>query len=229
MSSYNTFIQNKLVEYESTPNYGLITEKSINLDDKDIFKEFLIGYRLHKIKCWIEKSYGIIGIQLCYNDRETNEEIISIDKHRAEETTYQEFILLPLELITGLAIWKKNSLTGFEITTNKKRVKRFGYDDGERILPEFSENGLNIVIGFFFTYEPNIGVSSMGCYYLDRKVFTLILYSGLFSLRIKLKDEKYKSEIENKLKDMDYSDKALYYICLLPINQFNEIMKFALC
>ena len=69
----------------------------------------------------------------------------------------------------------------------------------------------------------------MGCYYLDRKVFTLILYSGLFSLRIKLKDEKYKKEIDNKLKDMDYSDKALYYICLLPINQFNEIMKFALC
>ena len=229
MSSYENFIHNKIVEYEATPNYGLTTEKSIILDDLLIFKEFLIGYRLHRIKCWVEKNSGIIGIQLCYKDRETNEEIISIDKHRAEETTSQEFILHPLELITGLVIWKNNSLSGFEITTNKKRIKRFGYDDGEKILPEeFSENNINIILGFFFTYEPKIGISSIGCYYLNRKVFSLILYSGILYLRIKLKDEKFKSEIKSRLNEMDNSDKALYYTCLLPSNQFYGIIKYTL-
>ncbi len=229
MSSYKLLIEKRIVEYEATPNYGLITEKSIILDDYDKFKEFLIGYRLHKIKCWIEKINGIVGIQLCYKDRETNEEIISIDKNKQEELTSQEFILDSLEVITQLIVWKKDSLKGFEVNTNKNRIKRFGYDEGERIIPEeFEEKNINIILGFFFTYEPNKGVSSIGCYYCNRKYFSTILYSGILYLRIKLKDEKYKNEIKKKLKDMDISFRALYYTCLLPSNQFYGILKYTL-
>ncbi len=229
MSSYNLLIKNKIVEYKQTSNYGLITEKSICLDDYNIFQEFLIRYRLHKIKCWVEKGSGITGIQLSYKDRETNEEIISIDKHRQEVVTFQEFILDSLELITGLVIWKNDSLNGFEVSTNKKRIKRFGYDEGEKIVPEeFEINNVNIILGFFFTYEPNIGISSMGCYYLKRNNFSVVLYSGILYLRIKLKDEKFKNEIQNRLKDMDITDRALYYTCLLPSNQFFGVIKYTL-
>ena len=59
MSSYELLIKNKIVEYEATPNYGLITEKSSTLDDYETFKEFLIGYHLYKIKCWSENETGI--------------------------------------------------------------------------------------------------------------------------------------------------------------------------
>ena len=229
MSSYQLLMKNKIVEYEATPNYGLITEKSIILDDRDIFNEFLIGYHLHKIKCWTEKNTGIIGIQLCYKDRETNEEIISINKHRPEDLNFQEFILEPLELITGLTIWKTNALNGFEISTNKKRIKRFGFDEGEKIMPEeFEENNLNIILGFFFTYEPKKYISSIGCYYLNRKFFSIILYSGVLYLRIKLRDEKFKNEIKNRLSEMDISYRALYFTCLLPSNQFFGIIKYTL-
>jgi len=231
MSSYEILMKNKLVVYEATPNYGVITEKSITLDDCQIFKEFLIGYRLYKIKCWTEKNVGILGIQLSYKDRETNDEIISINKHRPDDLTFQEFILDPLELVTSLTIWKNEILNGFEIYTNKKRIKRFGYDDGEKIIPEeFEDYNLNIIMGFFFTYEPEPikGISSMGCYYLNRKLFSLILYSGMLYLRIKLKDEKFKNEIKNRLSEMDITDKALYYTCLLPSNQFYGIIKYTL-
>ena len=229
MSSYKILINNKLIEYKATPNYGFITEKSEIYDDSTFFKELLIAYHLHRIKCWVENSYGILGIELIYKDRETNEEIRTINIHKKGDSVLQEYILDPLELITGLTIWKKNSLKGFEITTNKKRIKRFGYDEGEKILPEeFEENNLNIIVGFFFTFEPLEGISSMGCYYLDRKSFSIILYSGILYLRIKLKDQKYKNEIEKKLSEMDISDKALYYTCLLPNNQFFGIIKYAL-
>ena len=229
MSSYELLIKNKIVEYEATPNYGLITEKSSILDDYQTFKEFLIGYHLYKIKCWSENETGINGIQLCYKDRETNEEIISINKHRPEDLNYQELVLEPLELITRLSIWKNNTLNGFEIYTNKKRIKRFGNNNGEKIIPEeFEENNLNIIIGFFFTYEPNKLISSIGCYYLNRKYFSIILYSGMLYLRIKLKGEIYKNEIKSKLKEMDISDRALYYTCLLPSNQFFGILKYTL-
>ena len=229
MSSFKLLIEKRIVEYEATPNYGLITEKSIILDDYNIFREFLIGYRLHKIKCWIEKNNGIVGIQLCYKDRETNEEIISIDKNKQEEFISQEFILDSLEVITQLIIWKKDSLKGFEVNTNKKRIKRFGYDEGERIIPEeFEEKNINIILGFFFTYEPNIGISSIGCYYCNRKKFATILYSGILYLRIKLKNENFKNETQKRLNDMDFSDRALYYTCLLPNKQFFGILKYAL-
>ena len=230
MSLYQILIKNKIVEYEATSNYGLITEKSLNLDDCETFKEFLIGYRLHKIKCWSENEKGIIGIQLCYKDRETNEEIISINQNRPDDSNFQEFILDPLELITELSVWKNTALNGFEICTNKNRIKRFGFDDGEKIITEeFKEKNINIILGFFFTYEPiNKKISSMGCYYLNRKYFSIILYSGILYLRIKLKDEKYKNEIKNRLKDMDISDRALYYTCLLPSNQFFVILKYTL-
>lgn len=227
MSKYQILMKKKTVIYEATPNYGLITEYSKNLDDCEKFKECLIGYRLYKIKTWSENMSGIVGIQLCYKDRETNEEIISINKHRPEDSNYQEFILEPLELITGISIWINNSLNGFEIKTNKKRIKRFGYDIGEKIVPEeFEENNTNVILGFFFTYEVNSNISSMGCYYLNKNYFSIILYSAILYLRIKLKDEKYKNEIKNKLPNMDISYKALYYACLLPNNQFYGIIKY---
>ena len=80
MSVPKNLIEKKLVNYQATPNYGLITGNSLLLDDLLIFQEFLLCYRIHKIRCWQNKQLGIIGIQLYYKDRDTNEEIISMNK-----------------------------------------------------------------------------------------------------------------------------------------------------
>ena len=229
MSFANYLIEKKLVDYQATPNYGLITENSILLDDLLIFNEFLISYRIHKIRCWQNKQLGIIGIQLYYKDRDTNEEIISINKVKNADSTLIEFNLNPLEYITGLTIYKTDLLNGFSIITNKKREKLFGYDIGEQIIPEsFEEEGKNVILGFFFTFEQNLVISSIGCYYLNRIFFSLILYSGILYLRIKLKDEGFRKEIENKLDKLDKPYIALYKICLLPNIQFYGVLKYTL-
>ena len=229
MSFANYLIEKKLVDYQATPNYGLITENSILLDDLQIFKEFLISYRIHRIRCWQNKQLGIIGIQLYYKDRDTNEEIISINKVKNADSTLIEFNLNPLEYITGLTIYKTDLLNGFSIITNKKREKLFGYDIGEQIIPEsFEEEGKNVILGFFFTFEQNLVISSIGCYYLNRIFFSLILYSGILYLRIKLKDEGFRKEIENKLDKLDKPYIALYKICLLPNIQFYGVLKYTL-
>ena len=229
MSFANYLIEKKLVDYQATPNYGLITENSILLDDLQIFKEFLISYRIHRIRCWQNKQLGIIGIQLYYKDRDTNEEIISINKVKNADSTLIEFNLNPLEYITGLTIYKTDFLNGFSIITNKKREKLFGYDIGEQIIPEsFEEEGKNVILGFFFTFEQNLVISSIGCYYLNRIFFSLILYSGILYLRIKLKDEGFRKEIENKLDKLDKPYIALYKICLLPNIQFYGVLKYTL-
>ena len=229
MSVSKNLIEKKLVHYQATPNYGLITENSLLLDDLLIFKEFLICYRIYKIRCWQNKQLGIIGIQLYYRDRDTNEEIISINKIKNTESTLVELNLDPLEFITRLTVYKTDLLNGFSIMTNKKREKLFGYDIGDKIIPEsFEEEGKNVILGFCFTFEPNLVISSIGCYYLNRIFFSLILYSGILYLRIKLKDEKFKKEIEKKLDNFDTPYIALYKICLLPNIQFYGILKYTL-
>ena len=229
MSNYKNLIEKKLVNYEATSNYGLITEKSLLLDDLLVFNEFLICYRLHRIRCWQNKQLGLIGIQLFYKDRVTNEEIISLNKSKNTESTLVEFNLDSLEYITGLTIYKTDLLNGFSIITNKKREKLFGYDIGEKIIPEaFEEEGKNVILGFFFTFEPNFVISSVGCYYLNRIFFSMILYSGVLYLRIKLKDEKFRKEIENKINTIDKSFKALFKMCLLPNILFYGVLKYSL-
>jgi hypothetical protein len=229
MSVPKNLIEKKLVNYQATPNYGLITGNSLLLDDLLIFQEFLLCYRVHKIRCWQNKQLGIIGIQLYYKDRDTNEEIISMNKIKNTESTLIEFNLDHLEFITGLTVYKTDLLNGFSIITNKKREKLFGYDIGDKIIPEaFEEEGKNVILGFFFTFEPNLVISSIGCYYLNRIFFSLILYSGILYLRIKLKDEKFRKEIEKNLDNLDKSYLALYKICLLPNMHFYGILKYTL-
>lgn len=228
IDNYNNLISTKLVRYESTPNYGLCTENSIPLDDRDVFQELLITYRLHKIRCWIETNTGIVGIQLTYKDRETNEEIVSIDVHKSGDYTVQEFTLDPLEFIIQSKLWKKDAVIGFEVTTNKKRSQRFGYDNGEMIIPEGLDSIQNLVMGFYFTYEYNKGITSMGYYYLNRKNFSLVLYSGLLYLRIILKDKNFKENIKKKLDTLTFEEKALYLTCTLPDNTFFGIVKYTL-
>jgi hypothetical protein len=228
MSDYKYLIEKKLVEYSATPNYGLITEKSITLDDISIFGYYLISYRVHSIRCWQNKQLGIIGIQLHYKDRDTNEDIISVNKVKNDKSTLVEFILDPLEFIIGLTIYKSDLLNGFSIKTNKKREKLFGYDLGDKIIPEEFEEDKNVILGFFFTFEPNMRASSIGCYYLNKTFFSLILYSGILYLRIRLKDEKFKNEIEKKLDKLDKPYVALFKMCLLPNIQFYGVLKYSL-
>ena len=87
MSNSNFLLKKKLVEYLTKHKNSFITEKSICLDDLSRFGEFLICYRLSIIRCWQNKQLGIIGVQLHYRDRDTNDEVISMNKIKNTEST----------------------------------------------------------------------------------------------------------------------------------------------
>ena len=53
-------------------------------------------------------------------------------------------------------------------------------------------------------------------------------YLGILGLRAKLKNEKYKKEIEKKYHNLNRQNQILYKICCLPDNQFLNIMKYSL-
>ena len=214
------------IQINETDCFGIITKDSISYDDIDFFGNSLILFQLYKIKCYIKGNKGIYGIQLIYKLRDNQKQYTTINVKANGELIEQEFCLEENEMITNIIIFRKEYLQGFEIMTNYKRSYRFGIDTGEKImLNEFSSNK-NLIIGFYLKYDKNSGVSAIGFYYINKKVYSSFLCRGFFYLRAKLKDKNYRDNINKNIAKYDYDYKALINACALPKNVFSVIMKY---
>ena len=134
-------------EIKETDLYGIVSKDNISLDDYNNFENSLILVELYKIKCFINESKQIVGLQTIFRDKNEDKNIkeyqsifIQLDNNSQE----QEFIFEKRESIINITIWKNDSLNGFEIITNKHRNFLFGLNTGNKImLNEFSsENNL---------------------------------------------------------------------------------------
>lgn len=219
-----------LKEIKDTFSYGLVKDNyQYYYDEKLILKENgleenTLDYSLYKIKCLLNKTIGITGIQIFHQNRYINSEIIktiNINSNIFDEE--QEITFDPKEYINKISVWKDDLFKGLEIITTKNRQKIFGLCQGVKIdVDEF--NGNNYLIGFNLGFEKSI--INMGFYYINKKYFFLYLNLGVFMLRVKLKSDYYKNKIKENLNNIDYSDKALFNVCCLPDNQFFGVVKY---
>ena len=209
---------------KETNCFGMIHENSISYDDIDYFGNSLVLLDLYKIKCYVKMNRGIVGIQLTYKYKENNKEFKSIDVKRDCECFEQEFIFKPEEKITNIIIFRKEYLQGFEITTNLKRIYRFGLDDGEKVMLNEFYSGKYFVIGFYTKFDNINGMTAIGFYYIDKKQYLLFLSLGLFLLRTKLNNDQFSNSI--KINNLDYENKAILKTCRLPKNNFLGILKY---
>ena len=225
MININNF---NIAQILNTSNYGLIKEGISTYDDQRILGEYLLNFKLYKIRCWTEENVGLSGLEIFYKDRITSQEVKTISvKKKVNDDEEQEIVLEIGEMINSIIIWKNDYLLGFEIKTNKEREKQFGWcGEGIKVeLKEF-EGRNNILCGFYCGFHKNDGIISMGYYYVNKIEFYLFFYHGILCLRAKLKNKEFKKNISKKLNYMNYSDKALYKACVLPDNQFFGIFKY---
>ena len=211
---------------KQTSCYGLINKESISYDDIEYFGDSLLLLDLYKIKCFVQGNHGIVGIQLTYKYKQNNndQEIKSIDIKTDCDCIEQEFVFKPNEKITNVIVFRKEILQGFEITTNLKRIYRFGLDNGEKIMFNEFYSERNIVNGFYTKFDNINGITAIGFYYTNKKQFLLFLYLGLFLLRAKLNNDKFNNSIQND--NLDYESKAILAACRLPPNDFMGILKY---
>lgn len=218
------------VEIKKTLCYGSIYEDTLTFDDQEFFDTSIIFYKLHKIKCYTKYNSGIKGIEITYKDINSGEEHTSIkikQKEKVKEKfVEQEFIFEPTEYIIKFILWIDESLNGFEITTNKKRIQRFGKDSGNQIEINELSISKSIILGFFIKYDKKNGVTGIGFYYMNMKIYWLLHVSGLFQLRAKIKNKKFKKETEKQINEIEKSLKYVYYTCLLPDATFYGIVKY---
>lgn len=216
-------------QIKETECYGLITNNCISLDDKNTFNNSLILVELYKIKCFVTKDKNIIGIKTIFRDRmgkEKNIEYQSIFIKLDNNSLEQEFIFKENESIINITIWKEEALNGFEITTNQDRKFLFGLNSGDKImLNEFSSN-CNKVLGFYSKFDLTNGLIALGFYYVSFKEQLILLYSGFFYLRAKLKNENFRKSLEDDASKIDYTNKTILNLCLLPKNLFINILKY---
>ena len=210
---------------KQTSCFGLINKESISYDDIDYFGDSLLLLDLYKIKCFVKGNQGIVGIQLTYKYNQNNDqEIKSIDIKKDCDCIEQEFIFKPNEKITNVIVFRKEFLQGFEITTNLKRIYRFGLDNGEKIMFNEFYSERNIVNGFYTKFDNINGITAIGFYYVNKKQFSLFLSLGLFLLRAKLNNDKFYDSIQKD--NLDYESKAILAACRLQQNIFMEILKY---
>ena len=216
---------------KSTCNYGFDGENSKYYDVTDEVSESILNYKIKKIICQIKSNECIYGIQLIYRNINDGKEKTLINVKPKELDLIEQEMTFGVEEIVDLRTWvsKDFKLIGFEITTNKGRSQKFGYgkDEDLRKIPEF-ENNENNIVGFCVSGDDKNGITSLFAYYINKRTYDFYIYSGIFSLRIKIKDEKFKKIIENKLPTMNEKNKILYKICCLPDNQFFHVIKYAL-
>lgn len=214
------------IHIQETDCFGVINKDSISYDDIDFLGNYLILFELYKIKCYTKLNKGIIGIQLIYKYKENQQEYTTINVKTNDECIEQEFCFEPNEKITYIIIFRKEYLEGFEITTTNKRSYRFGIDSGDKTMLNEFFSGRNMVIGFYIKFDNNTGVSAIGFYYIEKKIYSMYLNLGIFYLRAKLNDTKFKEEIKNNMEKYNYEYKALINTCALPKLNFMGIMKY---
>ena len=211
---------------ENTSNYGLVKENLTYYDEQKILGEYLLNYRIYKIRCRYEKNIGLSGIQIIHKDRITSQEITTIDISKNEYEEEDEIIFDSKEMINEITLWKDDALRGFKIKTNKGRLKDFGWCEGTKVELDEFDNGNNYLVGFFLGFHIKEGIQCMGYYYINKRNYYQLLNLGFFQLRVKLKKEEFKKKIEAKLNQLDYSDQVLFKACCLPDNPFFGIFKY---
>ena len=199
---------------------------------RDILGNNILDYRITKIKCQIKSNEGIYGIEMVYKNLITEEEKTLINIKSEEPNLIEQEIKFDLEIILDIKFWcnDENKLIGFEVNTNKGKFQKFGYgDDNQLKLCHQIKNKERVVVGFCFYEKVKNGITGMFIYHMNKKTYAFFIYKGIFGLRVKIKNDKYKNEIEKKVdKFNDIKKKLLFKICCLSDNQFFNVIKYTL-
>ena len=223
-------------KYESKPTHSCLfgkKEKDSKIHDFGNIKgDDILNYRITKIKCQIKSNEGIYGIQLFYQNLLTLEEKTIINIISKEPDLIEQEMDFNLEQILDVKFWNndENKLIGFEVITSKGRFMKFGYGNDKELRRCHELKSKERAVVKFIVYESEKnGITGITLYHIDKRTYAFHVYKGIFSLRNKIKNDKYKNDIEKKVDKMNNIQyKILFKICCLPDNQFFNVIKFTL-
>ena len=231
-----------------TAKYGTINPNSTHFDDHSLLGANYYQYKPEKIYFWTNKENKITGIQTWFKNSIDNNSINSGENKGSLSLDLHEFVINPNEYLTNCEIWDRGKyISGILLKTNKANDKAnekekenvndktdkngvseffVGEKKGNKMDIPLLQDGKKIIISFFGSY--NEYLESFGLHLMHNKDYMKVLFTGYFELKAKLKKEKYKEEIMEKIKNKKYTqqEETIVKTCLLPSAPFNEVMKF---
>ena len=210
-----------------TPKFGLIKPTSIQFDDHSLLGSNFYQYKPEKIIFWTSEKNKITGIQTWFKNINDQNSINSGENKGSLSQNFHEFIINSNEYLIDCEIWKDSKyINGISLKTNRSNPFFVGEKIGTKVDIPHLADGKKIIVSFFGSYDECL--ESFGLHLMLNKDYMKVLFTGYFELKAKLKKEKYKDEIMEKVKNGKFSIQEEYIIktCLLPSAPFNEVMKF---
>lgn len=186
-----------------------------------------IDYHIYKICYDLKTNEFIQSLQIIFKNRNTGKLVTLLDTD-PEGRKPNEFQLEDNEEIIEVRVWeKKESLIGFEITTNANRSKKIGYgEDQSRKIEEF-ESKDKIIFGFGCQANKQYGVCSLYCYFMNKRKFGIVQYTGLLQLRAKLKaNDEFKKSVEANKANLNDKQKLILETCDLADTAFFPVISY---
>ena len=196
-------------------------------DDKNFAsKENIYQYRISKIKVYLNKNGNILGLQAFYNNLNGEE----VAGNEGRDNSIKEYATKTLEIPSNDFLCNMHIFGGDDYITKLKFVTKkgkelvVGTDEGKyKPVEILNKNKDKVILYLYGGYNDKL--QAISCKYLPCNKY-LRPTLGFFELRKKLKNKNFKTNIENKLSELDNLNQFIYKICCLPIHVFNKIIKF---
>lgn len=237
--------QNALSQkYENIPIYGYIPRERMRFDDKDYFPGNLNHYGVLKtIRLWLgtpkvtsenePKEKCVLGIQAVYENLQTGK-VIESDQHCGDITgndvEKKELTLTEGDYFTKFYISVDTCVFYLKFETKRQKVLEVGQAKQEHSKTiEINTSREPHMIQCFVGYYNQSGLKALGFQHIAKKNFIFIHFVGVLRLRHLLKtniDARTKWSDPGQQKMLDESFRAVCMACLLPDNQFSNVMKY---
>ena len=122
-----------------------------------------------------------------------------------------------------LIFGKDDYITKLRFLTKKGKELEVGTNDGEYKGIEYLNNSkAKAILYLFGGYRDKLKVFGYKFLPINYYLWPTI---GFFELKIKLKNNEFKKNIENKINEFDNASQFVYKMCLLPNHIFYKIIQ----
>jgi len=210
--------------------YGVINfnqSKRFN-DEKFILTENLFLYRISKIRVFLGEKNSIIGIQAFYKRGSEDEIPGELGKDKSiKELDIKNFEIPPNDYICNMKVYTApNYISKLIFRTKKGKSLEVGIDGGEdKIISHLNGSSENIILCLMGGYDKRL--ECINCKFCKMDDY-LGPSRGFFELKMMMKHENFKQNINKKYENLDKIDKVLVKMCDLPGGLFDGIIKYCL-
>ena len=186
--------------------------------------EEIIDYHIHEIIYTLNEKQ-IQTLKIIYknrNDGNLKTLLDTISSHKDHETEESIKFEDAEEICEVFFYISKERIAAISMKTNLGNTKIIGNtSNGELVKDENLKDEKNVIFGFGVHAGQKFGVSSIYCYYMSKKKYGIVVYSGLLQLRAKLKvNKEFRDKLKTKRESLNEKQKLVLDTCDLPDTAF---------